>query len=111
MDTVTETLRVFRRAAGFRRDQTRARGAARLHLVPANAERLHRSLNGGVANSARSRHALAQTDDPGKGIDDTQTFARRARDQQSAIIGAQIESGIGVIAPGRASIVMGSKGV
>ena len=43
----------------------------------------------------RGRHALAEPDDARKRVDDAKTLARRARDQQPAVVGAEIERRVG----------------
>ena len=82
-------------AAGFGRDQPRAGDAAVLHLVAADGERVDGAVDRRLAQAAGSRNALAQPDDAGKRIDDAEAVAGRPRDQQPAIIGAEIERGIG----------------
>ena len=83
------------RAAGLGRDQPRTRDAAIAHLVAADFQRLDAARDGGVAQAARRGDAFAQPDDAGKGVDDAEAVMRRARDQEPAIVGAEIERGIG----------------
>ena len=94
-DAGAELGAVLGRAAGLGRDQPRARDAAVAHLVAADGERLDRALDRRVADAAGGRDALAEPDDAGEGIDDAEAVAGRARDQQPAIVGAEIERGIG----------------
>ena len=46
-------------------------------------------------STARAGDALAEPDDAGERIDDAEAVARRARHQQPAVVGAEIERGIG----------------
>ncbi len=94
-DAGAEFAAVCGRAAGFGRDQARAGDAAVLHLVAADAERLDRARDRRVADAAGGRHALAQPDDAGERVDDAEAVAGRARDQEPAIVGAEIERRIG----------------
>ena len=82
-------------AAGLGRDQARARDAAVAHLVPADFQRFDPARDGGVAQAARRGDPFAETDDAGEGVDDAEAVMRRARDQKPAIVGAEIERGIG----------------
>src|SRR5262249_61518469 len=86
---------VLRRPAGLGRDQPRPRYAAVAHLVAADGKRLDRATDGGIADSAGFQDALAEADDAGEGVDDTEAVAGRARHQQPAVVGAGIERGIG----------------
>ena len=54
-----------------------------------------RAVDRCVADPTRRRQPLAQPDDSGKGIDDDEPVGRRLGNQQPAIIGAQINGGIG----------------
>ena len=90
---------VLGRAAGFGGDQPRARDAAVLHLGAADGERADGAVHRRRAQAAGQRHAFAQADDAREGVDDAEAVAGRARDEQAAIIGAEIERGIGRPAP------------
>src|SRR5262249_47530201 len=48
-----------------------------------------------IADAAGGRDAFAQPDDAGERIDHTEAVARRPRDEEPAIVGAEIECGIG----------------
>ena len=82
-------------AAGFGRDQPRAGDAAVRHLVAADGERLDRARDRRLADAAGCRYPLAQPDDAGERVDDAEAVAGRARHQEPAIVGAEIERGIG----------------
>ena len=69
------------------------------HLVAADRERGDRALDRRIAEAARAGNALAQPDDAGERVDHAEAFAGRPRHQQPAIIGAEIERGIGRPAP------------
>jgi hypothetical protein len=62
-------------------------------------ERIERALDRRLAQASRCRNALAEPDDARKGIDHAKAVADRARHQQTAIIGAEIERGISRPAP------------
>ena len=47
------------------------------------------------AQAARGGDAFAEPDDAGKGVDHAEAVVGRTRDQQAAIVGAEIERGIG----------------
>ena len=94
-DAGAEFGAVDRGAAGLGGDQARAGDAAVAHLVAADGQRLDRARDRGVADAAGRRDALAQPDDAGERVDDAEAVAGRARDQQPAIVGAEIERGIG----------------
>ena len=78
-------------AAGLRRHQPRPRDAARAHLVPADAQRIQRARNRGFGKAPRLRKALAEPDDAGKCVDDAESVLGRPRDQQPAIVRAQVQ--------------------
>ena len=93
---------IFGGATSFGGDETRARDAARHHFVAANQQRVEGPANRRVAQPAALAQALAQADDARKGVDDAKIFspamlriALGARDQQAAIIGAEVKGGIG----------------
>ena len=54
-----------------------------------------RALDRRFAQPAGQRDALAEPDDAGKGVDHAEAVAGRTRHQQAAIVGAEIERGIG----------------
>ena len=90
-----EVLAVLGRAARFGRDQPGARDALIAHLVAADGERAERAFDRGFAQPPGGGDALAQTHDARERIDHAEAVAGRARHQQPAIIGAEIERGIG----------------
>src|SRR5207249_3494827 len=70
------------------------------HLVPPDLgrtyfQRIQRALDGGLRQTAARGDALTEPDDAGERIDDLETTPRGARDQQPAVVGAEIERGIG----------------
>ena len=94
-DAGAEFLAVLGGAASLGGDQPRARHAARAHLVAADQQRLDRARDRRLADAARGGDALAEPDDAGERVDDAKAVGGRTRDQQPAIIGAEIERGIG----------------
>ena len=86
-------------AAGLGGDQPRARttrAARSCRRRPCSASMV-RSM---AASDRRPvwRHALAQADDAREGVDDPEAAPRRARDQQAAVVGAEIERAVGGLA-------------
>ena len=69
--------------------------AAPPHLAGTDAQRRDGPRHGFLVQPARSRHPLAQADDTRKGIDHAKALALGPGNQQSAIVGAQIERRIG----------------
>ena len=65
-----------------------------LHLVAADRERADRALDRRLADTARGGDALAEPDDAGERVDHAEAVAGRTRDQQAAIVGAEIERGV-----------------
>ena len=75
---------------------SRARVTPRLRILSRQiAQRLDRALDRRLAQAAGGGDALAQPDDAGERVDDAEAVAGRARHQQPAIVGAEIERGIG----------------
>ena len=91
----TELDAVFRRAARFRRDQAGAGHPAAAHLVSADRKRLHGTLDRSFADAARARNALPQANDAGERIYDAKAVSGRSRYQKPAVVGAEIQRGIG----------------
>ena len=83
-------------AASFRGDQAGAGHRPVAHLVPADSERRHRAGDRGIGQPPGRRDALAEPDDAGKRVDHTKAVAGRPRDQQAAIVGAEVEGGVGL---------------
>src|SRR3954451_3275620 len=76
-DTFPEFRAIGRCTAGLGRNQARARHSAVLHLVPADGERIDRTRNRLVVDTARSRDALAEPDDAGEGVDNPECVPGR----------------------------------
>ena len=89
-DDVEELAPVFCGPAGLGGDLPRAGDAALDHLVAADRERADRALDRRIGQPAGGRHALAEPDDAGERVDDAKPIARRPRDQQAAVVGAEI---------------------
>ena len=90
-----ELVRVGGEPAGLGGDQTGAD-----HLVPPDLGRTHfqridRALDGGLRQTAARGDALTEPDDARERVDHLETAPRGARDQQPAVVGAEIERGIG----------------
>ena len=98
-DLVADHLEEFRAigggAARLGRDQARAGDRPAVHLVAANAQRRHRAGNGGIRQPPRRGHALAEADDAGEGVDDAEAVPGGPRDQEPAVVGAEVEGGVG----------------
>ena len=94
-DAGTEFGAVDRCATRLGGDQLRPRHATIAHLVAANGQRFDRTGDRGIADAAGCRYTLPQPDDAGEGVDHTKAVAGRARDQEPAIVGAEIERGVG----------------
>src|SRR5262249_40041598 len=94
-DAGPEVVAVLGRAAGLGGDQAGAGDTAVAHLVAADAERLHGATDGGVADAARPRDALAPADDAGECVAHAEAVAGGPRHQKPAIVGAEIERRVG----------------
>src|SRR5262249_20602691 len=94
-DAGAEFGAVRRSATRLGRDQPRPRHAAVAHLVAANRECCDRTVDRRIADAPGRRKTLAEADDARERIDDTEAVADRARDEEPAIVGAEIERGIG----------------
>src|SRR5262249_29084295 len=81
------------------RDQARACHGAVHHLVAADAECVERAHDRRLAQHAGGGNALAEPDDAREGIDHAKTVVGRARHEQAAVVGAEIERRIGAAAP------------
>ncbi len=64
------------------------------HALGAQTQGVIGSVHGGFVQPAGARQALAEADDATEGINHAKTVARRARDQQAAVVGPQIECAI-----------------
>ena len=98
-NALPEYFAVFGGAAGFGRYQSGARRghAPRAHLVAAHQQRIDRALDRRFADSARGGDALAEADNARERVDDAKTVRRRTRNQEPAIVSAEVERGIGRI--------------
>src|SRR5262245_6392541 len=90
-DAGAEFGSVLRRAAGLRRNEPRAGDTARLHLVAADGERRDRARDRRIADAAGGGNALTQPYDAGERVDNPEAVAGRARHQEAAIVGAEVE--------------------
>ena len=86
---------VVGKPAGLGGDQARSHHAVALDLGGAHLQRLDGALDGRFRQLAACRHALAQADDARERVDDLEAAPRRAGHQQPAIVGAEIERGVG----------------
>ena len=91
-----EVVAVLGRAAGLGRDQARARDAAVLHLVAADAQRLDRARD----RAASLNRPEVDTPSPSRMMRENASTTRkpvagRPRDQKPAIVGAEVERRVG----------------
>ena len=95
-----EGLAICGLTAGFGRDQPHAADFAAPELAGADPQRLDGAVHRLVRQTAARGKPLAEADDARKGIDDAE-LARpgRLRDEQAAIVGAEIERGIKFVRP------------
>ncbi len=82
---------VARAPARLGRDRAGKGDVAAPELVGADGERGDGALDRGIAQPAGRGEPLAQPDDARKGIDDGEPLGGGPRDQQAAVVGAQIE--------------------
>ena len=71
--------------------------AAGAHLIAADQERLDGTLDRSLTDPARRCDPLPQANDTGERIDHPKTVGGRARDQEPAIVGAEVERRVGSI--------------
>ena len=102
-----EPVAVLGLPAGLRRDITAPDHIGPAHLGGADAQGVDRPGDGVLGKAARRGHALAQPDDARKGIDDPEAVGRWFGDQQTAVVRAQVDGGIG---PAGWSVAYGSSG-
>ena len=81
-------------SARLGRDQAGARDPSRAHLVPADPQRVERARYRRFRQPTRLRQSLAQANDARKRIDHAKAFRRRPRDEQPAIVRAQVQRGV-----------------
>ena len=88
--------RVGGEPAGLGGDQARARTTWCRRSWPAQTcSASMRALDGRLRQPAAGRDALAEADDAREGVDHLEAAPRGARDQQPAVVGAEIERGVG----------------
>ena len=81
-------------SARLGRDQAGARDPSRAHLVPADPQRVERARDRRFRQPTCLRQSLAQANDARKRIDHAKAFRRRPRDEQPAIVRAQVQRGV-----------------
>ena len=81
--------------AGLGGDQAGADHPVPPDLGRAHFQRVQRALDGRLRQPAARRDALAEADDAREGIDHLEAAPRGPRHQQPAVVGAEIERGIG----------------
>ena len=81
-------------SARLGRDQAGARDPSRAHLVPADPQRVERARYRRFRQPTCLRQSLAQANDARKRIDHAKAFRRRPRDEQPAIVRAQVQRGV-----------------
>ena len=86
---------ILGRTTRFGGDQPGARHTAVAHLGAADTQRIDRAQDRGLAQPAGAGDALAQADDARERVDHAEAVPRRACDQEPAVVGAEIERGIG----------------
>ena len=96
LDPLDEILAIGRLAAGFGRDRAGEMDIAPPQLVGADVQRAQRPVHRRLAQPPGLRQPFAEPHHPAEGIDHGEIFARRPRDQQAAIVGAEIDRGIGL---------------
>ena len=82
-------------AAGFGGDVAAGADAAMPQLVGADLEGIDGARHRRLRQPTGRRQPFAQPDDAREGLDDLEAGLRSSRHQQPAIIGAEIERGIG----------------
>ena len=90
-DAPKKNVAILGEAAGFGRDQPRANHGAMVELALADLQRFDRAIHRRVRQEAGLTDPLAQPNDPRKGIDDAEAALARRRDQETAIVGTEIE--------------------
>ncbi len=95
-DAVEKGGAVFGGPTGLRRDQARAGDTAGRHLVVADFKRREGPLDGPVAEPPGRHEIFAEPDDAREGIHDPEPVLARSRDQQAAIVGAEVEGRVDV---------------
>ena len=94
--TLDKTLPIGGAAAGFSGDRTREVHIAAAQFLRAHVERAECPVHRFIGEAARQREPFAQSHHATEGVDHGKVLAGRARDQQAAIIGAEVQRGIGL---------------
>ena len=87
---------VFGAAAGLGRDRAGEEDVAALELVGADLERAHRPVHRRIAQPPARRQPFAQAHHAAEGVDHDERVALGPRDQQAAVVGTEIDRGIGL---------------
>ncbi|CDX57779.1 hypothetical protein MPL3365_280047 [Mesorhizobium plurifarium] len=94
LDAIQKLDTVGGRAAGLGGDQPGFPDLAVAQLLAADLQRLDRAVHRGLAEPAAGGQPLAQPDDARESVDDAKlAVTARHRDQQPAIVGAEVERG------------------
>ena len=108
-DAREELSAVLGDAAGFRGDEARAPHLGAAELGGADLERIQRARHGGFRQPPRLADALAEADNAREGIDDAEAAARRAGEQQAAVVGAEVERAVNAVGTRVASLARGRR--
>ena len=90
-DAVEERLAVLGAPAGLGRHRPVAADAAPSELAGADPERADGPPDRLLREPPRMRHAFAEPHDPGEGVDDAEARAPRPRDEEPAVVRAEVE--------------------
>ena len=104
-----ELAAVLGDAAGFRGDEARAAHLGAAELGGADLERIQRARHGGFRQPPRLADALAEADNAREGVDDAEAAARRAGEQQAAVVGAEVERAVDAVGTRVASLARGRR--
>ena len=96
MDAFDEVGAVGRTAARLGRDRAGEVDVALLQLFRADVQRAQCPVHRRVGQAARLREAFAQPHYAAERVDHHEMLARRPRDQQTAVVGAEVDRGIGL---------------
>src|SRR5688500_15336097 len=97
-DPFDELAAIDRAAARFGRDRTGEADPSAPEFFRADRQRGDGAVHCGFADLAARRHALAEADDAGKGVNHGKPVLRRTSDEEPAIIGAEIDGAISMAA-------------
>ena len=100
-------------AAGLGGDEPGAPYAAGAHLVATDQERLDGAFDRRLADAARRGDPLAEANDARECVDDAESVGGRPRNQEPAVVGAEIERRVGPvgIAVGKRLIIVAADAV